>query len=341
MHELDSQSLPCIAALADGLPYPQPVLAMASGSAPGRAWVDDAGQPTRLFASDGKCLCYGAGAAPDEPAVQAMRLAFEGTMLRTGDEPRREPCFLLHPADERWAEAMRRAFAARPPVNAMRRIYARQPGSSPPPEAPVPAGYELRRVDAAMLGDDSLGNIEHIRAQVADCWPDAAGFAEGGFGFAALTGDAAASWCLSEYHSPGACAVGIETAEAHRRRGLGLAVARACLVEAEQRGLTVHWDCWESNAPSRSLAEKLRMEGPRPYPVLFGWYHAIDHQAVRAHDFLTHERPAEAAEAYEALLADLEAWPEGAPASRFAGSAEGVERLRGFAARARALAGRA
>lgn len=47
----------------------------------------------------------------------------------------------------------------------------------------------------------------------------------------------------------------ISTLPAYRRKGLGLAVAAAMLLEADEKGQTVHWDA--QNLSSKALAEKL------------------------------------------------------------------------------------
>ncbi|MCQ4923331.1 GNAT family N-acetyltransferase [Tissierella carlieri] len=50
--------------------------------------------------------------------------------------------------------------------------------------------------------------------------------------------------------------IDIYVEEEHRNKGLGLILTRELVNECIKIGVTVQWDCMESNSPSRRLAEK-------------------------------------------------------------------------------------
>lgn len=88
------------------------------------------------------------------------------------------------------------------------------------------------------------------------------------YGFYLVVDDAIVSWCLSEYNCKDRCEVGIETVDAHTRRGYGTLTGAALINHAVSQGRTVGWHCYAQNTPSNALATKLGFHKEAEYPVL-------------------------------------------------------------------------
>jgi RimJ/RimL family protein N-acetyltransferase len=138
-------------------------------------------------------------------------------------------------------------------------------GNAHDPEAVLPSGYVLRRMNAALLEDDQLANAGEARGWVLSFWRSLADFERGGFGYGAVTSQAIASWCLTVFASGDAYELGLATAPEHRGRGLATAVAAACISECLSRGATSHWQCEEANPASMTVAEKVGFGRPARY----------------------------------------------------------------------------
>ena len=117
--------------------------------------------------------------------------------------------------------------------------------------ATLPAGFELRRLDAD-LASRLDGDLEPHGLQV---FPSPGALAEDGLGFVLLEGDRLASAATSYTRSSRHVEVAISTHPAHRGRGLA-AVAGAVLIrECLRLGLE---PCWSASNPvSKRLALRL------------------------------------------------------------------------------------
>ena len=75
-------------------------------------------------------------------------------------------------------------------------------------------------------------------------------------------------WCMSEYNTSHRCELGIESSEAHRRKGLAVGMGTAVIQTALSHGIyDIGWTCWEKNHPSRATAEKLGFSFTNELPV--------------------------------------------------------------------------
>jgi RimJ/RimL family protein N-acetyltransferase len=68
--------------------------------------------------------------------------------------------------------------------------------------------------------------------------------------------------------------INIEVSKKHRRRGIGYAVAHRYIAECYNRTKKPHWDCFEHNSASRSLASKLGFVESGRYPLV-SWTYQI------------------------------------------------------------------
>ena len=122
------------------------------------------------------------------------------------------------------------------------------------PENEIPAGYELKEVDANLLAQIS-GRI--VPSQF---WSGAEEFLENGKGYCLVCDGEVAAVAFSAAVSSGQVDIGIETNEVHRRKGLASIVARRMVAYVKSIGKEPVWDCDAVNAGSKATAEKVGFE---------------------------------------------------------------------------------
>lgn len=121
-------------------------------------------------------------------------------------------------------------------------------------EDKLPDGYELKEVDAEIL-PKIVGNIVP-----ASFWRSDADFLEKGKGYCVMYGDEVASVAFSAAISSEQVDIGIETAEAHRRKGLAIIAAKKMVSYVKSIGKEPVWDCNATNVGSRRTAENVGFE---------------------------------------------------------------------------------
>ena len=138
----------------------------------------------------------------------------------------------------------------------MRNYYTLEPNETGYQVKP-PMGYKVDQITESLLSkgywntDLVMNEMRSERASVED-------FLEKSFGFCILLGDKIAAWCMSEYNVDNRFEIGIETHQDHRRKGLALQTARACINHGLKHGYTrVGWHCWVKNLESNMLAQRL------------------------------------------------------------------------------------
>jgi len=124
---------------------------------------------------------------------------------------------------------------------------------------PLPTGYTIVSRDAERLKQspdyvmtmDSFGTIENIMQHT--------------LGFVILHDGIVVCEAATGAPTHGLIEMGVNTSEAHRRRGLA-AIACAHLIEVcTAKGYSTWWDCAKQNIPSINLARKLGYRNKREY----------------------------------------------------------------------------
>lgn len=90
-----------------------------------------------------------------------------------------------------------------------------------------------------------------------------------GIGYTPIINNKVCGFCTSEYPSKSAIAIGIEVLEEYQRQGYAIAMTKAFLYRAKQRGLTVYWECLKNNIASVNTALSCGFEIVAHYPILF------------------------------------------------------------------------
>lgn len=115
----------------------------------------------------------------------------------------------------------------------------------------LPDGYELKEVGAELLSQISGRIVPSL------FWSSAEEFLEKGKGYCIVYGDEVAAVAFSAAVSSNQVDIGIETVEAHRRKGLAAVVAKKMIEYVKSIHKEPVWDCDASNTGSRCTAEKV------------------------------------------------------------------------------------
>lgn len=229
------------------------VKAALMGAAPGEAWADDAAQPTIGFVntSEGHYLA-------GDPARADLHDDLRATIP--------DWAFLqVFPAT--WAQALPRIWTnavARPHP---RQHYALRELRLRDWRERLPAGFEVRRIDADLLGQP-LRNLNVITRWIGNNWRSRDDFLANGFGFCAVdtANQAMVSCCVADCACGDQAEVGIKTDAGYRRRGLASAVVAAAVEHCLAHGYTeIGWHCVASNAGSIATAQKVGFIKERDY----------------------------------------------------------------------------
>ncbi len=118
------------------------------------------------------------------------------------------------------------------------------------PKATLPDGYSFRNIDKNIF--------ESVSGRVAPSlfWSSADQFLKNGMGVCVMFGSEVASWAFSSAVSRDECDIGIQTADAHRKKGLAKAAA-AQLIGNILPNKRPTWSCQISNKGSAHTAESL------------------------------------------------------------------------------------
>lgn len=147
-------------------------------------------------------------------------------------------------ADDEIAEHFREEFAV------AGRLFFEYQKSSPPAYA-LPDGYAVKRLNSGLISR-LTGHIVPVFS-----WESTERFLNGGTGFCVTFENKPAAWAFSAAVSGYEVDTGVETAEAHRRKGLAYIAAAKMTEDILRSGKVPVWACHSGNAGSAGLALKL------------------------------------------------------------------------------------
>jgi RimJ/RimL family protein N-acetyltransferase len=269
IHQLSLNDYEVTRPLFQGLEYNVVVRAVIEGTNPGRIYADDRLEPKSAFLCSAEGY-YLAGVATNQAFNTALhRLIvdriFAGDTVRPGDDQ-----IDLRFCPGTWEEALEVILQGKPPLQQRRRHYVWRERRMNWQEW-IPEGCTLRHVDDELLArpgirvPNSALNRYAVDKMKAN-WGSIGSFMERGFGFCTLCDEQVVSWCIADCASGEACEIGIRTHPDYRRRGLATVTVAAAVDYALSHGFAeVGWHCWEGNAGSIGVAEKVGFEMERQY----------------------------------------------------------------------------
>jgi GNAT superfamily N-acetyltransferase len=262
--------------------------AVLAGSAPGEVYVDNAIHPQVGFAitSEGHYL---SGDPDRELSYSGLREVIPA-----------HAHLIFHP--ESWEGKLDQVWANKVARRHPRQHLRYRPSRLPDVDDNIADGFQLVRVDRALLDRKELGNHDGVAGWVGD-WHSPEYFLEHGFGFCLLYGDQIASWCLTDCVLGNQCEIGIVTDRDYRRRGLATIAVKAAIDHCIKHGFDqIGWHCLSSNAGSIAVAKRNSFVKERDY---FAYSSALP--AENARDLPAAEY-ADWAEHYERFIKDDAGW---------------------------------
>ena len=267
MVPLDKSDYARVRPVFEGLRYNLVVDSVLDGNTPGWVYVDDVRHPQAAWMWDMMDAMLLAGRADRAEVNRALAHLIDERVLPNTVIP----MLSLHYFPEEWEGKMDVVLHGKGARKAWRRFYTFG-GLKADWRREMPAACQMRRIDEGLLESAHLGNARDVAGWVRSFWDSYRDFVERGFGFCLVEGGTIASWCLSVFASGMHFELGLATAPDYRGRGYATLTAAACAEHCVEHGLTPHWHCWEDNAPSIRVAEKVGFERPERYAVYrFEW----------------------------------------------------------------------
>lgn len=301
IHQLDPSEYHRALPVVEGIEHLLYVHAIIAGVTPGAIYVDDPVNPQRLLVSspDGHFLV---GDENDAAFNDALAEMIKGKIIPAG-RAAGWARFNLQYHPNGWEEKLDAVFADTVVVKDYQHFYRfRRPRVDW--RERLPAGLQLRRVDADLLQQDHRDNVARLRDHAEDSFGSVEAFLEHGFGFCILQGDDIASWCLCDCAIGSRCEIGIHTDPKYRRRGLATAAAAGAVEYCLSRGFThIGWHCWSSNHPSAATAERVGFEQVMQHHGIFVWLNPVDGHLANGNLALMRNEFKKAAESYEKAFA--------------------------------------
>jgi len=123
----------------------------------------------------------------------------------------------------------------------------------------LPEGFEIKKADMDFLNKVFNGIYENealLIDRILQSWDNIGSFIEKSLAFCIIYLKRIVAVTVGTARYKNVITVSIETEEKYRNKGLGYGLTVEFVNECARRGLTVQWDCMESNLASRKLAEK-------------------------------------------------------------------------------------
>ncbi|MFC2105502.1 GNAT family N-acetyltransferase [Candidatus Bipolaricaulota bacterium] len=249
--------------LASGLRDQSMALAVLEGTRPGIALVNDKVAPSALFiaASEGSFTwTYLAGDSSDRTfQLDLNQWLFDDHWLGSDITF----SFLVYD-DASWEPALATILHPRAVIPDRRLLLActERPESW---RSAIPDGYSIRSIDQDLL-NSGVQIPEKVSQWLDHNFGSRAAFLDRGFGAAAVCDDQVVAWCLADSVVGDRADIGVETDEAHQRKGLAYCTTCMTLEQAFDRGLRqIGWHCHFINIPSVKTAEKVGFSLQREY----------------------------------------------------------------------------
>jgi len=265
LYQISTPELARLKPLCEPLAYHLVLESILDGNSPGRLFTDHPTSPQAAWINF-KHHCFLVG-APDLPAFNHALQSYFRQCFIPKARTQGQDAFLFDSHPAAWNALLEHLIPGNLPRRYMRQYFACQTLQQDW-RALIPKGFSLKQVDAALLGQTHLANLDAVLDEMCSERSSVEDFLARSFGFCIQHGDELVAWAFSEYNTAGRCEVGIATVKEYRRMGLGTVVALALVEHAIATGYhTIGWHCWANNTPSAALARRAGFEHCLDYPV--------------------------------------------------------------------------
>lgn len=136
------------------------------------------------------------------------------------------------------------------------------------PQKPLRDNASLKPIDATLLNDPSLSNLDKVTQWIELSWPSADLFLQKGVGYCVVEENTIASWCLSAFATDHQLEFALMTDGAFRSKGYAKVAASACMKYCINNEKQPLWNCDADNIASISVAESIGFKKTLDYDVL-------------------------------------------------------------------------
>ena len=178
----------------------------------------------------------------------------------------------LYYPDEIWDKAIECGFGDLAPVKESRFRYELAKLDRHW-ESLVPEDCRLEPIDARLLNQRDLKNLDQVAGWIQSFWPSNAAFIDRGLGCCVVRDKTILSWCLAVFVSGREVELGLETVKDYRGQGYAKAAAAACVEHCLKGERTPLWNCEAENKASFHVAEAVGFQRTQEYQV---WHLALD-----------------------------------------------------------------
>ncbi len=282
IHQLD-HAYDRVRPLYHSLAFNLEIDAILDGNTRGQVYVDDPAAPRCALIWDQMNTLFLAGRA-DNHGFNAALNELVTAQLIPDAAARHLGDFILYTAHEAWERKLDVVLQGFAPFEARRRLY-KLGRLAIDWRAQLPPGARMARVDRDLLADERLENRIQVVNWITSFWPSTEDFLARGLGFCLIQGQAIASWCLAVFSSGNRFEFGTETVAAYRRRGFSTRVTAAGVEHCLAHNITPAWHCWDNNAASIGVAEKVGFQHVKTYTVQRFGFTPFDHLILQAEHF--------------------------------------------------------
>jgi RimJ/RimL family protein N-acetyltransferase len=239
------------------------------GNNPGEVWVDDETNPSTA-------LVWSEGLEGFNFMGKAVFTQTLGTFIEQEIVPFLQKKglneFEFSCDSEEWIASIHEAFTDKKIDGNVQYVY-QSDWTIPAKEVEDIRHFKLVEIDENLLTNEDKKNLDFMIRYITTYWDSVERFLEKGYGYVVLTEEGeAVSIAISSAVYGTTHAVGIETVEAYRKRGLSGALTTLIVNKLRDNDLPVWWDCMESNIASQKTAEKAGLVRTHPYNVYwFSW----------------------------------------------------------------------
>ena len=191
-----------------------------AGLTPATVYTDDLDAPQTAVIWAGRKVLLG-GIANEAIAITMQEL-LTTTYLENGFE------WAILACTSTWQEHILNLLPSLEHKSA-KRLYYQLDARAQEWTSTIPENMELLPVDANLLANPELKNLDWVTEELVSERPSIADFLAKSFGYCVVHDQEIIAWCMSEYNCGTRCELGIATAEHWQRQGLARLTATAVI----------------------------------------------------------------------------------------------------------------
>ncbi|HUU77812.1 MAG TPA: GNAT family N-acetyltransferase [candidate division Zixibacteria bacterium] len=286
MIELELDEFEKVRRLFAEVEYNLNCMVVIAGINPGRIWVDSKEKPTCGFLVDNVWAYFLAGDPNNNEFNKAIGRILKEELFSQAEKKEgiNQGEWIMYFEDKDWFDKIESDFAIEDPMALKRYYYVFEKLLIPNWRTEIPKGFIMREIDASLLEEEKLENIEEMKWWMKTNYETTEKFLEKGLGFCLIeeSTKTLASWCLSDWSVENKIEIGIITARNYRRKGFATLCTAAIVELCQEKGLQVGWHCNQENEGSWRTAEKVGFVRKKSYIVANGFYKEKDNLLYNA-----------------------------------------------------------